>query len=57
MPEIAGCVWWHVADEANEDGPGNVVSFHRLSVDIVHDHQSSNVSELKLLTADGLTGR
>jgi hypothetical protein len=59
MPEIAGGVWWDVADEANESGPGNVVFFHRLAADLVHDHQSNNDSELKkkLLSVNGLTGR
>jgi hypothetical protein len=58
MPEIPRCVWYDVADEANEGGPGNVVFFHRLAIDILHNHQSSSdVSELKLLSAGGLTGR
>jgi hypothetical protein len=57
VPEIAGCVWGDVADETTEDGPGNVVFFHRLAADLVHDHQSGNVSELKLSSTDGLTGR
>jgi hypothetical protein len=43
MPEIAGCIWDSHADEGNEGGPGNVVFFHRLAVDLAHNYQSSNV--------------
>jgi hypothetical protein len=48
MPEIARCVWRDSADEANEGGSSYIIFFHRPTVDVVHNHQSSYVSELKL---------